>query len=63
MVLFGIVDVDRNMNDHEIVEQDFQKFELAMKDLTIGSMLGYKNQNSGRSPVKRTMGSYAQKYR
>jgi hypothetical protein len=63
VVLFGIVDVDRNMNDHEIVEQDFQEFELAMKDLTISSMLGYKNQNSGRSPVKRIMCSYAQKYR
>jgi hypothetical protein len=23
VVLFDIVDVDRNMNDHEIVEQDF----------------------------------------
>jgi hypothetical protein len=34
-----------------------------MRDLTIGSMLGYKNQNSGRSPVERMMCSYAQKHR
>jgi hypothetical protein len=51
VVLLSIVDVDRNMNDHEIVEQYFQEFELAMRDLTVGSMLGYKNQNSGHSLV------------
>jgi hypothetical protein len=51
VVLLGIVDVDRNMNDHEIVEQDFQELELAMRNLTVGSTLGYRNQNSGRSPV------------
>jgi hypothetical protein len=45
VVLLGIVDVDRNMNNHEILGQDFQKIELAMRDLTIGSMLGYRNQN------------------
>jgi hypothetical protein len=38
--------IERNMNDPEIVEQDFQEFELAMRDLTVGSMLGYRNQNS-----------------
>jgi hypothetical protein len=51
VVLLGIVDVDRNMNDHEIVEQDFQELELSMRNLIIGSTLGYRNQNSGRSPV------------
>jgi hypothetical protein len=51
MVLLDIVDMDRNMNDHEIVEQDFQEIELAMRGLTVGSMLGCKNQNSCHSPV------------
>jgi hypothetical protein len=43
--------IERNINDHEIVEQDFQEIELAMRDLTIGSMLGYRNQNSFHPPV------------
>jgi hypothetical protein len=51
VVLLDIVDMDRNMNDHEIVEQDFQEIELAMRGLTVGSMLVYRNQNSCRSPV------------
>ena len=62
VVLLDIVDMDRNMNDHEIVEQDFQEIELAMRDLTVGPMLGYKNQNSSHSPVERVVCSYAQKY-
>jgi hypothetical protein len=28
---------------HEIGEQDFQGLELAMRNWTIGSMLGYRN--------------------
>jgi hypothetical protein len=36
---------------HEIVEHEFQDLELAISDWTIGSMMSYKNQNSGRSPV------------
>jgi hypothetical protein len=51
VVLLVIGDVNRNMTDHQIVEQNFQEIELAMRDLTVGSMLGYKNQNSGHSPV------------
>ena len=47
---------------HEIVEHEFQELELAMRYLTVGSMLGYWNQNSGRSPVERVVYSYAQKY-
>ena len=54
--------IDRNMDDHktadmidviahEIVEHEFQDFELAMRHLTVGSMLGYMNQNSCHSPV------------
>jgi hypothetical protein len=39
------------MNDYEIVEQDFQELELAIRDLTVGFMLGYRNQNSGDPPV------------
>jgi hypothetical protein len=62
VVFLDIVDVDRNMNDHEIVEQDFQEIELAMRGLTVGSMLGYWNQNSGSSSVERVVCSYAQKY-
>jgi hypothetical protein len=38
------------MIDHEIVEQDFQELEHAMRDMTVGSMLGYRNQNS-RHPL------------
>jgi hypothetical protein len=62
VVPLDIVDMDINMNDHEIVEQDFQEIELAMRDLTVGSMLGYRNQNSGCSPVERVVCSYVQKY-
>jgi hypothetical protein len=43
--------IERNMNDHEIVEQDFQELELAIRDLIVGSMLGYRNQNSCHLPV------------
>ncbi|XP_059436367.1 uncharacterized protein LOC132169333 [Corylus avellana] len=54
--------IEKNMNDprtadlidgavHKIVEQDFQELEHAMRDLTVGSMLGYKNQNSCRPSV------------
>ena len=54
--------IGRNMHDHktadmidvavhEIVEHEFQDLELAMRYLTIGSMLGYMNQNRCRSPV------------
>jgi hypothetical protein len=38
--------IERDMNDHKIVEQDFQEIELVMRDLTVGFMLGYRNQNS-----------------
>ena len=52
--------IDRNMHDHksadmidvavhESVEHEFQDLELAMRYLTVGSMLGYMNQNSCRS--------------
>jgi hypothetical protein len=51
VVLLDIFDMDRNMNDHEIVEQDFQEIELAMRSLTVGFMLGYRNENSCCSPV------------
>jgi hypothetical protein len=51
VVLLDIVDMDRNMNDHEIVDQDFQEIELAMRGLTVGSMFSYRNQNSCRSPI------------
>ena len=54
--------IDRNMRDHktvdmidvavhEIVEHEFQDLDLAMREWTIGSMTGYRNQNSGCSPV------------
>jgi hypothetical protein len=54
--------IERNMHDHktadmidvavhEIVEYEFQDLELAMRYLTIGSMLGYRNQNSCHPPV------------
>jgi hypothetical protein len=54
--------IERNMHDHrtadmidvavhEIVEHEFQDLELAMRYLTVGSMLGYMNQNSCYSPV------------
>jgi hypothetical protein len=54
--------IDRSMDDHktadmidvaahEIVELEFQDFELAMRYLTVGSMLGYMNQNSCHSSV------------
>ena len=43
--------IERNMNDHEIVEHNFQELELAIRDLTIGSMLDYRNQNSYHPPV------------
>ena len=54
--------IDRNMHDHktadmidvavhEIMEHEFQDLELAMRYLIVGSMLGYWNHNSGRSPV------------
>jgi hypothetical protein len=36
---------------NEIVEHEFQDLELAMRYLTVGSMMGYRNQNSGRSLV------------
>jgi hypothetical protein len=39
------------MINHRIVEMDFQELEHAMRDLTAGSMLGYKNQNSLHPPV------------
>jgi hypothetical protein len=65
VVLHDIVDVgliERNMHDHrtadmidiavrEIVEHEFQDLELALRDWTVGSMTGYKNQNSNRSLV------------
>ena len=44
---------------HEIVENEFQYLELAMRYLTVGSMLDYWNQNSGRSPVEKVVCSYA----
>jgi hypothetical protein len=54
--------IERNMHDHrtanmidvavhEIVEHEFHDLELAMRNLTVGSMLGYRNQNSCCSPV------------
>jgi hypothetical protein len=43
--------IERNMNDHEIVEQDFQELVIAIRDLIVGSMLGYRNQNSCHPPV------------
>jgi hypothetical protein len=54
--------IGRNMHDyktvnmievvvHEIVEHEFQDLELAKRYLTVGSMMGYRNQNSGHSPV------------
>ena len=48
---------------HEIVEHEFQDLELALRGLTVGSILGYWNQNSDCSPVERVVYSYAQKYR
>jgi hypothetical protein len=36
---------------HEIVEHEFQDLELAKRYLTVGSMMGYRNQNSDHSPV------------
>jgi hypothetical protein len=64
--------IERNMHDyrtvdmievvvHEIVEHEFQDLELAMRYLTVGSTLGYKNQNSCHPPVWRMMCSYAHK--
>jgi hypothetical protein len=54
--------IDRNMYDHktadmidvavhEIVEHEFQDLELGMRYLTVGSMLGYMNQNNCHSLV------------
>jgi hypothetical protein len=36
---------------HEIMEHGFQDLELAIRCLTIGSMLGYRNQNSYHPPL------------
>jgi hypothetical protein len=36
---------------HEIVEQDFLELKLAMRNWIVGSMLGYRNQNSRRPPI------------
>jgi hypothetical protein len=36
---------------HEIVEHEFQDLELAKIYLTVGPMLGYRNQNSRHPPV------------
>jgi hypothetical protein len=49
--------IERNMHDHrtadmidvvvhEIMEHEFQDLELAKIYLTVGPMLGYRNQNS-----------------
>ena len=54
--------IDKNMHDHktadmidvavhEIVEHEFQDLKLAMRYLTVGSMLGYWNHNNSCSPV------------
>ena len=64
--------IERNMHDHktadmidvavhEIVGNEFQDLELAMRYLTVSSMLDYWNQNSCHPPVKRMMCSYAHK--
>jgi hypothetical protein len=53
--------IERNINDHEIVEQDFQELELAMRDLTVGFMSGYRNQNSFHPSILRMMCSYTHK--
>jgi hypothetical protein len=36
---------------HEIVKHEFQDLELATRYLTVGSMLGYRNQNSCHPPI------------
>jgi hypothetical protein len=55
IVVVGLI--ERNIHDyrtadmievavHEIVEHEFQDLELAMRYLTVGSTVGYTNQNS-----------------
>jgi hypothetical protein len=51
VVLLGSVDVDRNTNNHKIVEWDFHEIELAMIALTVDSMLDYRNHNSFHTSV------------